>query len=109
MEAASLAAIEANVGDDRKCRHCSAAQEKFREANQEVCGGISAKPATGRPTRRLAPLCQVFTIKGSGLLAGPVFPRSLRSVSQHNAETCRSASKSDLLLASNSAPCGTEG
>ena len=43
MEAASLAAIEANVGDDRKCRHCSAAQEKFREANQEVCGGISAK------------------------------------------------------------------
>ena len=29
MEAASLAAIVASVGDDRKCRHCGAAQPKF--------------------------------------------------------------------------------
>ena len=29
-------------------------QEQFREASQEVCGGISAKPATERSMRRLA-------------------------------------------------------
>ena len=44
MEAASLAAIEPSVGDDRKCRHCGVAQEQFREASQEGCGGISAMP-----------------------------------------------------------------
>ena len=88
MEAASLAAIEASVGDDRKCRHCGAAQEQFREVSQEDCGGISAKPATGRSMRRLAPFCKVFTKKGSGLLTGPAFPRGLRSVIQPNTVTC---------------------
>ena len=42
MDAASLAAIEANVGDVCKCRHRGAAEEQFREASQEVCGGIGS-------------------------------------------------------------------
>ena len=44
MEAASLAAIKVSVGDNRKCRHCGAAQEQFRESSQEVCGGIQDVP-----------------------------------------------------------------
>ena len=88
MEAASLAVIEVSVGDDRKCRHCGAAREQFREPSQEVCGGISAMPATGRSMRRLPPLCRVFIKKGSGLHTGPIFPRGLRSVIQPNAVTC---------------------
>ena len=34
MDATSLAAIEAGVGDVRKCRQCGAVEEQFREASQ---------------------------------------------------------------------------
>ena len=91
MEAASLAVIEASVGDDRKC--CLSAlwrgpraisRGKSRGLRRYQCKTCirTFNAATGTP------LSGIHKKKGSGLHTGPVFPRGLRSVIQPNAVTC---------------------
>ena len=68
---ASLAAIEAAVGEDRQAR-IVARQAPYRVARQGVCDGTSAKNAGRHSMPRPAPPCRVCTARTSGFPSEPV-------------------------------------
>ena len=68
---ASLAAIEAAVGEDRQCPHCGTLGA-YRVARQGVCDGTSAKNARRHAMPRPAPLYRVCTARTSGFPSEPV-------------------------------------